>query len=352
MIVDLLRNDVGRVAEFGSVEATRLFDIEQYPTVHQLTSTIRARTRPGVGLLDIFRAIFPSGSVTGAPKVRTMQIIAQLEGVPRGVYSGAVGMVSPDRAIFNVPIRTLLLRDGGEVEVAVGSGVTWDSRADTEYAECLQKAAFTERPLPPFSLLETMLFEPGDGLVLLDRHLARMSASAEYFGFPFSPGQATNALEAALQGCSEPRRVRLMLSREGNVTIETSPLAITPEPLQARLAHAPVDSMDPLLYHKTTRRTVYEERLGERPGFDEVLMRNERGELTEFANGNLVVRTDGVSWTPPLACGLLPGVLRAELLERGELRERVLHRGDLTGAEGVWRINSVRGWSPVRVRET
>ena len=349
MIVDLLRNDMGRVAEFGSVEVARLFEVESYPTVHQLTSTIRARTRQGVTLLDLFRALFPSGSVTGAPKVRTMQIIAELEEWPRGVYAGAVGMVSPDLAIFNVPIRTLLLRGDGAVEVAVGSGVTWDSEAGVEYEECLQKAAFTRRALPAFSLLETMLYEPGAGFVLLERHLERMAASAAYFGFPFTGEQAVRALESAVEGCAEARRVRLLLSAEGNVAVEMAPLADVAERLQARLASEPVDSAEPLLYHKTTWRVPYEERLAERPGFDEVLLWNERGELTEFANGNLVVRLDGESLTPPLDCGVLPGVLRGELLERGELRERVLRAEDLARAEGVWRINSVRGWSEVEL---
>lgn len=349
MIVDLLRNDMGRVAEFGSVEVLKLFEVESYPTVHQLTSTLRARTRAGVTLGDLFSALFPSGSVTGAPKVRTMQIIGQLEERARGVYAGAVGLVSPDLAVFNVPIRTLLLADDGSLEMSVGSGVTWDSDPASEYAECLQKAAFTRHAAPAFSLLETMLYEPGRGVALLERHLVRMSGSAEYFAYPFDGAAATRALQDALGECGEARRVRLLLSPEGNLSVEIVPLAELREPLQARLAATPVDSGDSLLYHKTTWRAPYEVRLAERPGFDEVLLVNERGELTEFANGNLVVRIDGVAWTPPIECGLLPGVMRAELLECGDLRERVLRPDDLARAEGVWRINSVRGWSRIEV---
>jgi para-aminobenzoate synthetase / 4-amino-4-deoxychorismate lyase len=349
MIVDLLRNDAGRVAQFGSVEVVRLFEVESYPTVHQLTSTLRARTRPGTTLLDLFRALFPSGSVTGAPKVRTMQIIADLEQRPRGVYAGAVGIVSADEAVFNVPIRTLLLSQDGQVEMSVGSGITYDSRPAAEYQECLQKAAFTRLTPRSFSLLETMLYEPARGLVLLDRHIARLSASAAYFGYPLDPAMAVQAVEGALAGAGEPRRVRLLLSPEGNLTVELAPLADTSEPLQARIALARVNSADPFLFHKTTLRAPYEERLAERPGFDEVLLVNERGELTEFANGNLVVRIDGVSWTPPLDCGLLPGVLREELIERGELRERVLRAEELQGAEAIYRINSVRGWTRVEL---
>lgn len=241
------------------------------------------------------------------------------------------------------------MSQNGAVELSVGSGVTYDSRASDEYRECLQKAAFTQHDPRTFSLLETLLFEPGTGFVLLDRHIARLGASAEYFGYPMAVEGVVRALQAAVADCGDARRVRLLLSGEGNLTVETAPLADTPEPLQARVALAPVHSADPFLFHKTTLRETYEERLAERPGFDEVLLVNERGELTEFANGNLVARVEGVSWTPPLECGLLPGVLREELIERGELRERVLRPEELEAAEGIYRINSVRGWTEVRL---
>lgn len=349
MIVDLLRNDAGRISEFGSIEVTRLFEVESYPTVHQLTSTIRARTREGASLVDLFRALFPSGSVTGAPKVRTTEIIAALEDTPRGVYTGAVGFVAPGEIVFNVPIRTLLLLEDGRLEMNVGSGITYDSNAAAEYAECLQKAAFTAYRSRPFSLLETLLYDVEGAFLLLDSHLERMAASAEYFGYPFNREAAEGALREALAGASEPRRVRLLLSSEGALRVESSPLAPQPDPLRARIATEPVDSRDPVLFHKTTLRESYERRLAERPGFDEVLLVNERGELTEFANGNLVVRIDGQDWTPPLECGLLPGTLRAELLREGAVRERVLRREDLDAAETIYRVNSVRGWNRVAI---
>lgn len=349
MIVDLLRNDAGRIAEFGSIEVTRLFEVESYPTVHQLTSTIRARAREGVSLVDLFRALFPSGSVTGAPKVRTMEIIAALEDTARGVYTGAVGFVAPDEIVFNVPIRTLLLLDDGRLEMNVGSGITYDSDAAAEYAECLQKAAFTGYRSRPFSLLETLLYDSDGGFRLLEAHLERMAASAEYFGYPFDRKAAEGTLREALAGASEPRRVRLLLSSEGALRAESSPLASQPDPLRARIATESVDSRDAILFHKTTLREPYERRLAERPGFDEVLLVNERGELTEFANGNLVVRIDGQDWTPPLESGLLAGTLRAELLKQGLVRERVLRREDLDVAETIFRVNSVRGWDRVEV---
>jgi para-aminobenzoate synthetase/4-amino-4-deoxychorismate lyase len=352
MIVDLLRNDAGRVAEFGSVEVARLFDVETYPTVLQLTSSIRARTREGTSLADLFRALFPCGSVTGAPKVRTMQIITALEDAPRGVYAGALGLVSPGEAVFNVPIRTLLLdRESGEMEMGVGSGITWDSDAAAEYAECLQKAAFTRHRPPTFSLLETMAYDPAEGVRFREEHLRRMASSAAYFRYLMDGAGVERALDGALRGVDGPRRVRLLLDRVGGIRVETSALDETPEVLRARLSDRPVDSADPLLQHKTTWRTPYEERLAEAPGYDEVLLANERGELTEFANGNLVIRLDGIAWTPPRDCGLLPGVLREVLLRKGEVRERVLRAEDLAAAEAVYRINSVRGWTRVEFPE-
>lgn len=349
MIVDLLRNDAGRVAEFGSVQVTHLFEVESYPTVHQLTTTIRARTRPDVTLYDLFRALFPSGSVTGAPKVRTMEIIAGLEGVPRGVYTGAVGFVTPEEVVFNVPIRTLLMFDDGRLEMGVGSGITYDSTPGSEYAECLQKAAFTTHRIPSFSLLETLLHDPESGYHLLEQHLDRLAASAAYFGYPFDRAEALAALTAATEGQPEPRRIRLLLSSEGSLLVESSPFAAQPEPLRARLASEPVRSDDVFLFHKTTLREPYERRLSERPGFDEVLMVNERGELTEFANGNLVVRLQGEHWTPPIRCGLLPGVMRRALLEEGSVRERILRPEELEHADAIYRVNSVRGWNRVEV---
>jgi para-aminobenzoate synthetase/4-amino-4-deoxychorismate lyase len=371
MIVDLLRNDAGRVAEFGSVRVERLYEVERYETVHQMTSTIRARLRPDTGLADVFRALFPCGSVTGAPKVRTMKIIRELETGPRSAYCGAIGFVSPGEAVFSVGIRTLLIdAAGGQAELGVGSGITWDSDADAEYRECWDKAAFVRRAPAGFRLLETMLWEDGSGRergspplheeragrgpgggahpdggwFLLDGHLRRLADSAAYFGYAFDRDDAVRRLDAAARSFDAPMRVRLLLDRDGSMEIEHAPHLASAEPARIAIAAEPVDSADPLLYHKTTHRAEYERRAATRPDCDDVLLVNERGELTESTIANLVVRLDGALWTPPLACGLLPGVFRAHLLERGEIRERILRPADLHRAEEVWLINSVRKW--------
>jgi para-aminobenzoate synthetase/4-amino-4-deoxychorismate lyase len=351
MIVDLLRNDAGRVAEFGSVRVDRLYETERYETVHQMTSTIRARLRPDAGLADVFRALFPCGSVTGAPKVRTMEIIRELEPSPRGVYCGAIGFVSPGEAVFSVGIRTLLLdAAAGTAELGVGSGITYDSDAAAEYRESWSKAAFVRRAPAGFRLLETMLWEPDAGWFLLDGHLERLAASAEYFGYAFDADDAVRQLSALIPAfVHTPMRVRLRVDRGGRMEIEAATRLPSTEPVRVAIAAEPVDSADALLYHKTTWRAPYERRAASRPDADDVLLVNERGELTESAIANLVVRLDGVLWTPPLECGLLPGILRAHLLETGEIRERVIRPEDLARAEEVWLINSVRKWRAARI---
>ncbi|HEX6372405.1 MAG TPA: aminodeoxychorismate synthase component I [Longimicrobium sp.] len=351
MIVDLLRNDAGRVAEFGSVRVERLYEVERYQTVHQMTSTIRARLRPGAGLAEVFGALFPCGSVTGAPKVRTMEIIRELELGPRGVYCGAIGFVSPGEAVFSVGIRTLLLdAAAGTAELGVGSGITWDSDAAAEYRECWSKAAFVRRAPSGFRLLETMLWEPEGGWFLLDGHLERLAASAEYFGYAFDAGDAVRRLWALVPVfVGLPMRVRLLLDRGGRMEIEARTHVGSAQPARVAVAAEPVDSGDPLLYHKTTWRAEYERRAASRPDADDVLLVNERGELTESAIANLVVRLDGALWTPPLACGLLPGVFRAHLLATGEIRERVIRPAELARAEEVWLVNSVRRWRAAEI---
>jgi para-aminobenzoate synthetase/4-amino-4-deoxychorismate lyase len=227
----------------------------------------------------------------------------------------------------------------------VGSGITYDSDAAAEYRECWSKAAFVRRAPSGFRLLETMLWEPDGGWFLLDGHLERLAASAGYFGYAFDRDDAVRLLADLVPAfVDEPMRVRLRLDRAGRMEIEAAPHVASTEPARVAIAAEPVDSRDPLLYHKTTWRAEYERRAAARPGADDVLLVNERGELTESAIANLVVRLDGALWTPPLECGLLPGVFRAHLLARGEIRERVLHPDDLARAEEVWLINSVRKW--------
>jgi para-aminobenzoate synthetase/4-amino-4-deoxychorismate lyase len=350
MIVDLLRNDLGRVAETGSVHVPALFDIERYPTVFQMTSTVAARLGAGATLEEIFAALFPCGSVTGAPKVSTMRLIKSLEDAPRGVYCGAVGMVEPGgAAVFSVAIRTAVIdNETGAAVYGVGGGVTWDSVAEDEYAEALDKAALLAEAHEPFDLLETMLL--ADGLYhLLDEHLARINASAEYFDVPLRRTHVREVLDECARVHARGRwRVRLLVSREGAARVECAALEEAPaQPLKAALALTPVSRRDRFLFHKTTRRAVYEQRRAQREGVFDVLLWNEEGELTEFTTGNLVVELDGRRVTPPRECGLLAGTLRARLLRDGEIEERVLTRADLARATRCWFINGVRGWLEV-----
>ena len=352
MIVDLLRNDLGRVAEIGSVHVPRLFEIERYRTVLQMTSTVAANVPPCITLEEVFAALFPSGSITGAPKVSTMQLIAELEEEPRNVYCGAIGLLTPGGdAVFNVAIRTVLIdSQTGIAEYGVGGGITWDSTAEDEYGEALIKAALLTEVWPRFDLLETLRLE-GGAYALLERHLQRLIHSAYYFDIPLSVEAVRSALdEHAGLYSNGTRRVRLLVSPEGAVQIESDPMALSSQTsLPVALASKPVSRSHRFLFHKTTYRSIYDEqRLGHPDVFD-VLLWNEEGELTEFTIGNLVIEMDGLRWTPPLESGLLAGTFRAHLMDRGEIRERVLSREDLGRASHLWLVNSVRGWVPVHL---
>lgn len=351
MIVDMVRNDLGRVARYGTVQVPHLFTPEQYPTVWQLTSTVEART--GEPLDRILQATFPPASITGAPKRRTMEIIAELETTPRRIYTGTIGFIAPGRkAQFNVAIRTVLVhRPSGRAEYGVGGGVVWDSTAAGEYEESLTKTK-TLAPLPrDFDLLETMMWSPASGYALLERHLKRLSHSAAYFDFRVDLRKIRDELTAAATGLPPgPHRVRMLVSRQGNVRCEGVPLG--PESLRFRdvpLAAGPVDRNDVFLYHKTTRRVAYEAAIRACPGNDDVLLFNEAGEVTETTIANIAVGIEDVLYTPPVRCGLLPGTQRAMMLEQGLLRERVLSISEVLASPAVHLLNSVRGMQPVRI---
>jgi para-aminobenzoate synthetase/4-amino-4-deoxychorismate lyase len=344
MIVDLLRNDVGRVARVGTVNVTSLFAIEQYRTVHQMTSTIEAELRSDVSLVDVFAALFPCGSVTGAPKISTMQLIAELEDSPREVYCGAVGIIEPGgNATFNVPIRTLWFDwVTREAVYGAGAGITYDSNADAEYAETLTKTAVLTEAWPEFELLETMRAE-NRAIVRQDRHVARLMESARYFGIPADERQIRSALALAAADVQQPMRVRLLVDAGGRARTEVLPIGEIRSPSVA-IAHEPVASNDRFLFHKTTNRREYDRHRVAQPDCWDVLLWNERGEVTEFTRGNVVVEIDGQLLTPPRSCGLLAGVFRAELIESGTIHERVIGRSDLSNAARVWFINSLREW--------
>ena len=353
MIVDLLRNDLGRVAREGSVTWSDVFEAERYETVWQLTSTVAADLRPDAGLADVFRALFPCGSVTGAPKVSTMGIIADIEDSPRGVYCGTVGYLAPrtatgPRARFNVAIRTVVHdAETGAAEYGVGGGITWDSRAAAEYDETVDKARVLTARRPPFRLLETLLHEPGIGYRRLDEHLARLRASAAYLGFALDEEAVRDALtREAARFPAKPARVRLLVDRRGRPETGGAPMPADPRG-SVRLgvdAGHPVDPADPFLFHKTTLRGRYEEAKERHPDADDVLLTNTRGEATETTIANLAVRLDGRWWTPPLDAGLLPGCERAALLADGTLRERTLSLAELARAEDLAIYSSVRPW--------
>ncbi len=350
MIVDLVRNDLGKIARSGTVRASDLFACERYPTLWQLTSTVNGRLVPGTGLTEVFSALFPCGSVTGAPKPATMGIISRLERSPRGVYCGAIGMVSAGSgglsARFAVGIRTATIdKRCGMVIYGTGGGITADSVPVCEWEELCAKANLTTGSQPPEGLFETLRFSPQEGLHDLQRHLARIQASAEFFGLEFSPSQAREVLNSATQGLHGIWRVRLVLGRDGSMRVTTEEY---PEPAEhpVRLAvdEEPIDERDTAYFHKITDRSAYADRAARHPEADDVVLVNRRGEVTETSRANLAVRFDGRWWTPPVESGLLAGVERGRLLDDGVLAERVITVPDLFVAEGLATVSSLRGW--------
>jgi para-aminobenzoate synthetase/4-amino-4-deoxychorismate lyase len=367
MIVDLLRNDLGRIATTGSVRVPALFTAEAYPTVWQLTSAIEATLPPAtpgasaVGVVDLMRALFPCGSVTGAPKIRTMELIAALEPEPRGVYTGAIGLVRPGGdAVFSVAIRTLVVgRHSGDASLGIGAGIVADSKADEEYDECLLKGAFVDaQPLtgapavvrvPPvsqrdFELIETVRVDSGNWQHLID-HLDRMGASARYFGF----GWDRTAVERAVREAPTPfgaSRGRIRLLADGHVAVEVLPFAAFGQTRRVALARTPVDASDPFLCHKTTRRDVYTKAQSARPDVDDVILWNTRGEITESTIANVIVEIGGERWTPPRTCGLLPGIARGRLIDDGGVRERAIAVAELNAATRLSLVSALRGEMP------
>ena len=351
MIADMVRNDMGRVAATGSVHVPHLFSVEQFSTVWQMTSTVRAKTRASVA--QIFGALFPPSSITGAPKTRTMQIIAELESSPRRIYTGAIGFIAPGRrAQFSVAIRTLLInRPAHHAEYGIGGGIVWDSRPGSELEESRIKARILHRPAPVFDLLETILWTPGRKFWLLPYHLRRLLHSAQYFRFKLDSRQVRKQLsDCAALLPRAPHRIRLLVSKSGAVSVTASRI----EPAMSgfpdiSLAAQPIDALDPFLYHKTTCRQVYQDALKSTPGAADVLLYNQRGEITESTIANIVVDLRGRFCTPPLRCGLLRGMLRAFLLEQGDIIEKAVTVDQLASCRRIFLLNSVRGMQQVRL---
>ena len=347
MIVDLIRNDLSRIAEPGSVEVSDLFKVESYPTLHTMVSTVAARKRREAGVTDILKALFPCGSVTGAPKIRAMEILRELESSPRGAYCGAVGHFAPGSngqfsARFNVAIRTLTIA-GGQGELGIGGGVVQDSRVDSEYAECLLKARFFEHAREPLELIETLSWQ--DGFTRLEAHLARMEKSALVFGLAFDRTAAGEALEKAVAGRTGPLRVRLTLDEQGAHKATAHDLPANPAFWTYAISPERSGSSDLFLRHKTNWRELYESEV-KRLGMDEAVFLNERGEITEGARSNIFVRRGDILLTPPLSAGVLDGRLRAELIGQAKAREATLTPDDLNGE--VYFGNSLRGLIPAK----
>ena len=361
MIVDLLRNDVARIADTGSVEVPALFEVHRYSSVLQMTSTITARLRADATLEQIFEALYPCGSITGAPKRRTMEIIRELEPDPRGVYTGAIGWFDPRQDgkvgdfCMSVPIRTLTLQapDAGGMrrgEMGVGAGIVFDSDAREEYAECQLKARFLTGLQNDFEIFETMRATPGGGVRHRERHLKRLAASAGYFGFSWDAAAANAYLDTAcamLAPESQAYRLRLALSPSGAFSVQHAPLTPLTEPVKVLLAADTTSADDLFLRHKTSIRTRYDAawRDAEAQGAFDSLFFNERGELTEGGRSNVFVRVDGRWLTPPLSSGLLPGVMRGVLLDDPDwnAKEAVITRAMLEGADDIVLCNALRG---------
>ncbi len=356
MIVDLLRNDLGKIAEFGSVRTVRLFEVETHPTLHQMTSTVIAKLKQDVAFKDIFRHIFPSGSVTGAPKIRTMEIIKSLEQARRGIYCGAIGYIAPKRkAVFSVPIRTLQKGKTNRRWIYnVGSGIVWDSSTRGEWEECITKCRFiTDRNVPDFEIFESILWK--GRLVYLKEHLERLKKSAVFFGYTYPEKEIKNTItkiRSRLNGIKK-YKVRIFLNSQGCIRYNYVPLdmnTLKSEPV-VFLTDSPVDSKNIYLYHKTTCRSWYNNATSsiEKGNCFDIVFFNENSEITECSRANIFIQMKGKLYTPPINCGLLPGILRKRLIKSKMCIERVFKIDDLYHAEEVYWGNSVRGLVRVKV---
>jgi len=347
MIVDMVRNDLGRIADAGSVKVDRLFEVERHPTLWQMTSTIHSTTKKPIA--DILKAIFPCASITGAPKVRTARIIADLEKTARNLYTGCIGYMGPGpSAQFNVAIRTAVVdRSESTAEYGTGGGIVWDSSSDDEYKEAILKSRILNEQVPDFALLETLLWTPAEGYFLLDYHMKRMADSATYYGFDVESEDIENALRKEASRFSNKHcRVRLLVDKDGSSQIQSTNFDYQESAnlVRTSLAKVPVDTKNTFLYHKTTFRQFYDKAINDFPDCDDVILWNERMEITESSIANIVLDIDGVMYTPPVSSGLLAGVFRAWLLDQGKIRERVLGISDLKVCRKMYLINSVRKW--------
>ncbi|MCB9481555.1 MAG: chorismate-binding protein [Desulfobacteraceae bacterium] len=349
MILDMMRNDFSKISEKSSVKAEKIFEIEKYSRVFQMTSTVKCRTNATIS--EIFKALFPCASITGAPKIKAMEYISGLETSQRGIYTGAMGYMMPGRkSVFNVSIRTLYIDKKKELGFyGTGGGIVWDSRAEEEYEECMSKALVVSEPEPDFMLLETMLYLPGKGFYLEDYHVKRIVESAKYFSFEFSLEKFIDSLKKFRS--DRFLRVRVLFSRNGGLSFEN--FELVDNPLEKRikwkvcLADENISSKNRFLYHKTTNRKIYENILSKYKKFDDVILVNEKNEITESCYANVVIQKNGCLYTPHYSCGLLPGTMRQYLLDEKKIQEKIILKNELKDCEKIFLINSVRGFIEV-----
>ena len=353
MITDMLRNDMGKISDTGSVKVLSEFDIEKYPTVWQMTSSVKSQTRASI--TAIFEALFPCASVTGAPKVSSMKIISEIEDQPREIYTGAIGYIAPNNeAQFSVPIRTILSNKKIDRSVyGTGSGIVWDSEWEKEWDECQNKSAILSVSHQNFELFETMRWDSNRGIFLEELHLNRLKDSAEFYNFKFSHEKINDKLHDYLKNL-EPESekiIRLFLAKDGETRLTTSAYKEhNKDKYQLiSLAMQPVDSDDLSLYHKTTIRGIYEDATGENPDCDDVLLWNEDGHITESTISNIIFKKDSEYFTPPISCGLLGGTYRTHLINQGHLVERIIPKTEINLYSEIYLINSVRGKYPVKL---
>ena len=345
MITDMVRNDLGRIARAGSVAVPKIFHIEQYPTVWQMTSKVTARTNASI--VDVFKALYPAASITGAPKRASMECINRLETSPREIYTGTIGYIAPNqKACFSVAIRTIWSdKNTNTSHYGAGGGIVWDSNVEDEYAELLAKTQVLYTRQQNVCLLETMRWSPAEGFFLLAEHLSRLASSARYFAIDCDiPAIEARLAELARELASTTQRVRLTLNQQGDIQLQATELQLNTAPQELMLAKLSVKTCDNFLYHKTTQRQVYEQAAAQVGAGYEALLCNEHGYVTESVIANVVYELDGEHFTPPVSDGLLPGTLRSHLLEEGKIQERSLHVRDIHRPTAWFLVNALRGW--------
>jgi para-aminobenzoate synthetase / 4-amino-4-deoxychorismate lyase len=359
MILDLLRNDLGKIAQTGSVATKKIFEVEKYKSLFQMTSTAEAITNRSASLYGLLKAMFPSGSVTGAPKIRTMQIINDIEKLPRKIYTGSIGFITPNKdCVFNVAIRTLLLDSNTKKgEMGIGSGIVYDSNPKKEYQECMLKSKFLTDKYENFKLIETILWKPVQGYELINLHMQRLSESAAYFNYKYDADFIIESLKNATKNFNKEKRyrVRILLNEDGSLDIKHSMIYQASAGRVIAISSAKTNSADKWLYHKTTNRHLYNSEYYryKKLGFFDVLFKNEKGQITEGAISNIFIKKDNAYYTPPIECGVLNGVYRRYLIQHKRLNvvEKVLYKQDLINADGIIMTNAIRGMIEVKVCE-